>query len=64
MGGVIASCGHEVFSGNDMIPVEFTDEEIDWDAPTVMFKPVTIMATFCPACAAKISEWPDGRVIR
>ena len=62
MGNVIASCGHGVFSGNDMIQVEYTDEEIDFDMKAVI--PVTIMATFCPACAAKISEWPDGRIVR
>ena len=59
---IIASCGHEVFSGNDCIPVEYTDEEIDHYMEAIV--PVTIQATFCPACAAKISEWQDGRIIR
>lgn len=62
MDSIIASCGHEVFSGNDCIPVEYTDEDIDHDQQKIV--PVTIVATFCPACAAKISDWPDGRVVR
>jgi hypothetical protein len=46
---IFASCGHEVFSGNDMIPVEYDDEDIDFDEG--VFVPVTIIATYCPKCA-------------
>lgn len=46
---VFATCGHEVFSGNDMIPVEYETEEVDFDTKRLV--PVTIMATYCPACA-------------
>lgn len=46
---IICSCGCEVFSGNDCIPVEYDDEEINFD--TKQFEPVTIMATYCPKCA-------------
>lgn len=48
-GKIIASCGHEVFSGNDMIPVEYDSEDIDHDAQE--FVPVTAMAVYCPKCA-------------
>lgn len=46
---IICSCGHEAFSGNDMITVEYDSEEIDFD--TEKFVPVTIQATYCPKCA-------------
>jgi len=62
MGSIICSCGHEVFSGNDMIPVEHSDEVIDHDEQR--FVPCIVSATFCPACAAKIAEWPNGRIVK
>lgn len=46
---IFASCGHEVFSGNDLMPVEYDDEEIDHDAGC--FVPVTVMGVYCPKCA-------------
>lgn len=49
MAHLFASCGHEVFSGNDLIPVEYDDEEIDYDAKR--FVPVLVMASYCPKCA-------------
>ena len=61
MGRAFASCGHEVPSVNDLIPVEYTDEDIDHDAGR--FVQVTVSAVFCPTCASKISEWPDGRIV-
>lgn len=48
---VFASCGCEVFSGNDLIPVEYDDEEINFD--TQQFEPVTITGQYCPKCADK-----------
>lgn len=48
--GIYCTCGHEVFSGNDMIPVEYDDEDIDFDGPEPVFVPVTILATYCPKC--------------
>lgn len=50
---IFASCGHEVHSGSDLIPVEYDDEEIDFDGPEPGFVPVTIQAQYCPECAAK-----------
>lgn len=50
---IFCSCGHEVFSGNDMVPVEYDDEDIDFDAPgDPVFVPVIVTATYCPKCAA------------
>lgn len=48
---ILCSCGHEVHSGNDMIPVEYDDEEVDFDGPEPGFVPVTVMAVYCPKCA-------------
>ena len=47
---ITASCGCTVFSGNDLIPVEYDDEEINFD--TGEFEPVTVTAPYCPKCAA------------
>lgn len=46
---LFASCGHEVFSGEDLIPIEYDDEEIDHDAGC--FVPVVVMGVYCPKCA-------------
>lgn len=54
---VFASCGHEVFSGNDLIPVEYDDEEIDHDQGC--FVPVIVTGYYCPKCAAEGKA--DGR---
>lgn len=48
---IICTCGHEVFSGNDCIPVEYDDEDIDFDGPEPGFVPVIVTATWCPRCA-------------
>lgn len=51
---IITSCGHEVFSGNDCIPVEYPDTDIDYDALEIV--PVMVMAVWCPACAANVGD--------
>lgn len=48
---IVCTCGHEVFSGNDCILVEYDDEDIDFDGPEPRFAPVTVSATYCPKCA-------------
>ena len=48
---IFASCGCEVQSGNDLVPVEYDDEEINFD--THQFEPVTIIETYCRKCADK-----------
>jgi hypothetical protein len=50
---ITASCGHEVFSGNDLIPVEYDDEDINFDGPEPGFEPCIIMASYCRACAER-----------
>lgn len=59
---LICSCGHEVFSGNDCIPVEYDDEDIDFDADDEgpRFVQVTVMSVYCPACAKEGVE--SGRL--
>jgi len=48
---IIASCGCEVHSGDDLIPVEYDDEEINFD--TQQFEAITVIATYCRKCADK-----------
>lgn len=59
---IFASCGHEVFSGNDLIPVEYDDEDIDFDAQA--FVPVVVMASYCPACADEGVKAGHLRLVR
>lgn len=44
-----ASCGHLVASVDDLVPVEYDDEDIDHDAGC--FVPVTVSGVYCPKCA-------------
>ena len=60
---ITCSCGHQVFSGNDMIPVEYDDEDIDFGGAEPGFAPVTIQATYCPKCAAEGKETGTLRII-
>lgn len=57
---VFASCGCEVFSGDDLIPVEYDDEEIDHDAGC--FVSVLVTGFYCPKCAE--GGFKDGRYRR
>jgi len=57
---VFASCGHEVSSGDDLVPVEFDDEDIDHDAGC--FVPVIVTGLYCPKCAE--TGFKDGRYRR
>jgi len=47
---MIASCGCEVSSIDELIDVEYDDEEVDFDAGE--FKPIIVIGAYCPKCAA------------
>ncbi len=55
-GSIVATCGHEVFSWNDVFPVEYPDTD-------ERGSPVIVEAMFCRQCAAKIGETHNGKVI-
>lgn len=65
---VFATCGHEVFSVDDLIPVEYDSGEIDHTAKE--FVPAVASAVYCPACAddgvragwLRVGQYGSGRV--
>ena len=60
---IICTCGHEVHSGNDMIQVEYDDEDIDFDGPEPGFVPVLVTATYCPKCASEGQKAGTLRIV-
>lgn len=52
MGTITASCGHQVQSIADLVPVQFEDEE--W-VPIDGYVPVTVYADYCAECAGRLA---------
>ena len=48
---VFASCGHKVEDMDDLVHIEFDDEDIDHDAGC--FVPVVVTGLYCPKCATE-----------
>jgi hypothetical protein len=53
MGRTIASCGHEVASSDDLVDVEYEDEDC---IAGEGFVPVTVNAVYCRPCAEALAR--------
>lgn len=60
-GRIIASCGHEIRNADDLVPVIYKSEDCD---AVQGFRPVTVYAEFCRACADELrgtDDWLESR---